>query len=129
MELIYSKGAVWRHMKTLLSLKTRTKIVLGYYKLINLIFNPIHSRVKIEGITAVSDIQYCNDYEICKADCYYKGDLSVKRPVIINIHGGGFVSGDKIKRKCTSQELARRGYFVYVPNYRLAVTDPFPAVI
>ncbi|MFI3229019.1 MAG: alpha/beta hydrolase [Bacillota bacterium] len=116
-------------MKTILSLQTRTNIVLFYYKIINKLFNPIHARVKIEGITCEKDIQFCNDYDICKADCYYKGDLSVKRPVFINIHGGGFVSGDKGKRKYTSEELARRGYFVYVPNYRLAVTDPFPAVI
>ncbi len=110
-------------------MKFRKKLVLTYYHIINKLFNPLHEWVKFDNITSEKDIPYDTEHSICTADVYYKGDLSVKRPVFINIHGGGFVSGDKLNRTHISQELANRGYFVYVPNYRLASTDPFPAMI
>ncbi len=110
-------------------MKFRRFVILQYYHIINKLFNPFHEWVKIAGITSDKDISYDDRYDICKSDVYYKGDLSIKRPVFVNIHGGGFVSGDKRNRTHLSEEWARRGYFVYAPNYRLASTDPFPAMI
>ncbi|WP_262314957.1 alpha/beta hydrolase [Lacticaseibacillus parakribbianus] len=46
---------------------------------------------------------------------------------IILIHGGGWFQGDKHKDADWAEALAAAGYFVMVPNYRLAKVAPFPA--
>lgn len=48
-------------------------------------------------------------------------------PCLINIHGGGWFSGDKASAEMTGQ--AARGYVVVAPNYRLSGTAPHPAQI
>ncbi len=46
-------------------------------------------------IKAVKDISYINDYSIeHKLDIHYKSNQEYK-PIIVNIHGGGFISGLK----------------------------------
>jgi acetyl esterase/lipase len=64
-----------------------------------------------------------NNYAL-RMDVYYPNlniDSSLKRPLIILFHGGGFVSGDKqsgdIKDLCI--HLARRGFVCATVNYRL----------
>ncbi len=55
-------------------------------------------------------------------DVYYpegtKADA--KLPVIIDIHGGGWMYGDKDLNKYYCLELANRGYVVFNMSYRLA---------
>lgn len=102
-------------------------IIKIYYKVINLLFNPLHEHKKFKGITTDSDILYNPECpEKCTADMVYKGDKSELRPLFINIHGGGFVSGDKHLRRHFSQEMAERGYMVYNLNYRLAGPVKYP---
>lgn len=48
-------------------------------------------------------------------------------PIIVNIHGGGYVYGDKELYKRYSMDLARRGFAVVNINYRLAPRWKFPA--
>jgi acetyl esterase/lipase len=48
-------------------------------------------------------------------------------PVIINVHGGGFVYGSKEIYKRYCMDLARRGFTVVNINYRLAPRWKFPA--
>lgn len=105
------------------------ELVMVYYHMINKLFNPLHEHKKYPDVTCDKDIVYNAKYEICKADIFYKGDKNIKRPLFINVHGGGFVSGDKFNRRHFCSEMAERGYFVYSPNYRLASTDPFPAFL
>jgi pimeloyl-ACP methyl ester carboxylesterase len=50
------------------------------------------------------------------------------RPVLIFIHGGGWVVGDKSKTKGIQQILDKGISFVAV-NYRLTETDPLPAPV
>jgi acetyl esterase/lipase len=53
---------------------------------------------------------------------------SVQRPpLVVWIHGGGWVVGDK--KKCRSCWLAHKGYAVASINYRLASKSTFPAQI
>ncbi|HVH87916.1 MAG TPA: alpha/beta hydrolase [Terriglobales bacterium] len=51
-------------------------------------------------------------------------DLSWKRPVMIAIHGGGFLFGDKSEMTSLCRELAARGYVCLSINYRLVPDDP-----
>ena len=54
----------------------------------------------------------------------YEGKL----PVIVQIHGGGWVYGHKdTYYKYYGMELSRRGYGVLTINYRLGFDAPFPA--
>jgi len=51
-------------------------------------------------------------------------DVSWKRPVMIAIHGGGFLFGDKGEMNNLCRELAARGYVCFSINYRLVPDDP-----
>ncbi|MFG6503312.1 alpha/beta hydrolase [Microbacterium sp. P05] len=54
-------------------------------------------------------------------------DTDAARPAIVLIHGGGWFRGDKSKEASLATRLVDEGYVVFVPNYRLAPRDPFPA--
>lgn len=55
-------------------------------------------------------------------DIYYVPDVSVK-PVLIDIHGGGFISEDKEMDCLFCNFMAHKGYVVFSINYRLAYPD------
>lgn len=48
-------------------------------------------------------------------------------PVIVVVHGGGWVYGDKELYRFYAMRLAERGFAVVCCNYRLAPEHPFPA--
>ena len=48
-------------------------------------------------------------------------------PVIVVVHGGGWVYGDKELYRFYAMSLAQRGFAVVCCNYRLAPEHPFPA--
>lgn len=50
-------------------------------------------------------------------------------PVIVSIHGGAWVYGDKERYQHYCMNLAQRGFAVVNFNYRLAPEDPFPSAI
>lgn len=55
----------------------------------------------------------------------------VARGLVVFVHGGGFVAGDKNADGCfhvnVGRWLARNGYAAVLPNYRLAPAHPWPA--
>ncbi len=74
----------------------------------------------IDGIYEELDISYQEDDDkYHKMDVYFK-DNSEKLPVIINIHGGGWMYGTKEINRYFGVKLAQRGYAVFNINYRLA---------
>lgn len=84
---------------------------------------PIH-----EGIDKIADIDYVGD-----GDKYHLLDLYIPKgegnlPTIINIHGGGWVYGEKVNEYAFhGSRLATQGFVVVNPNYRLAPKHPHPA--
>ena len=50
------------------------------------------------------------------------GDTEVNRPVIIYMHGGSFIGGDKSEPDCVDfcENFAKKGYVTASANYRLA---------
>ncbi len=50
-------------------------------------------------------------------------------PVIVSVHGGGWVYGDKERYQFYCMDLARRGFAVVNFSYRLAPEDRFPAAV
>jgi acetyl esterase/lipase len=83
-----------------------------------------------EGIKADLDIPYLDDgINAHKLDVYYPLNAEKQLPVIIYVHGGGFVAGDKnfTMQFCTT--LAEKGYIVFNVNYRLAPDYKNPSQI
>ena len=84
--------------------------------------------LKFKGIdfNEEKDIPY-GESESEKLDTYHvtrpEGE---KYPVMFLIHGGGFVAGDKYRRRGLARWIAEKGFFVVNVNYALAPQYKFP---
>lgn len=75
---------------------------------------------KPDGVTEINDIPYIDDgnkYHLL--DVYYPDNTTVALPVIIDVHGGGWVYGDKELNKYFCMNMAKRGFVVFNMSYRL----------
>jgi len=84
--------------------------------------------IDLDTINVEKDILYFNHHD-CLLDIYEKKDLQGKKPVLLVIHGGSFVAGDKYNRRLLSRWSAERGYFVVNINYGLGPKNKFPEPI
>jgi acetyl esterase/lipase len=85
------------------------------------------------GETAVKATPVAKDVAYAAASAAQKLDIYLPAgngpfPVIINIHGGGFMVGDKAN-PALGDELLAAGYAVVSVNYRLAAEAKYPAQI
>lgn len=83
-----------------------------------------------EDVEIYADLSYGEDPEYQILDVYRPKDRAGESlPVIVSVHGGGWVFGNKeiYKFYCTS--LAQRGFAVVNYSYRLAPEAKFPAAI
>lgn len=73
-----------------------------------------------DNIHEVTNLAYIDDGNIYhQLDVYYPEGTTEKLPVIIDIHGGGWMYGNKELNKYYCLALASRGYVVFNINYRL----------
>ncbi len=85
------------------------------------------------GLTTPDDIQrfdnllYGSDPVWNILDVYRPREKQGKLPVIVNIHGGGWVYGDKDLYQFYGMTLAQRGFAVVNFTYRLAPEAKYPA--
>lgn len=78
------------------------------------------TQVLPEGIKEINNIAYTDSgSEYHLLDVYYPEDAKEKLPVIIEIHGGGWMYGSKDLNKIYAQYLAKRGFVVFNISYRL----------
>ncbi len=81
----------------------------------------IASQTPTPGITQITDIPYIDDsMKEHLLDIYYPENTTEKLPVIVDIHGGGWLYGYKEINKYYCLKLAERGFLVASINYRLA---------
>lgn len=81
----------------------------------------IKSQTSPTGIAQFCDIQYIDDGSWQhRLDVYCKSDNFTCRPIIIDIHGGGWMYGTKEINKNYCLVLAQNDYVVVNINYRLA---------
>ena len=74
-----------------------------------------------EHITEINNIPYINDGSVYHLlDVYYPEGTSTPLHVIIDVHGGGWLYGDKELNKLYCLALASRGYTVFNMSYALA---------
>ena len=89
--------------------------------------SPLRYRDAVFGaVDRINDIQYgsapdrAGNPEALKLDLYQPtGDTIPKRPVLIWIHGGGFIMGDKASGSSVATYFAKLGYVTASINYRL----------
>jgi acetyl esterase/lipase len=76
------------------------------------------------------DISYANGSPAQKLDIYWPETGDGPFPVIVSIHGGAFMGGDKRDVQITSMLKAlKRGYCVVGVNYRMSGEAKFPALV
>lgn len=81
-------------------------------------------------VQVTKDITYAvYDDVFLKLDIYQPKGLETKTPVVIAIHGGSWVKGDKSIMADFGNMLASQGYAVISPSYRLAPKFIYPAQI
>lgn len=80
-----------------------------------------------DDITRFNNIQYGPDAAWNVLDVYRPKDAKGKLPVIVIVHGGGWVYGDKEVYQFYGMSLAQRNFAVVNFTYRLAPEAKFPA--
>ena len=85
-----------------------------------------------DNITRYDNIPYGTDPDWNILDLYIPNDRQVPRngfPVIVSIHGGGYIYGTKEVYQYYGMSLAQRGFAFVNFNYRLAPEAIFPACL
>ena len=80
-------------------------------------------------ILRINGIPYGPDVKWNTLDVYRPKHIKGKLPVIVNVHGGGYVYGSTKQYQFYCMDLARRGFAVVSFNYRLAPRYKFPTPI
>ncbi len=102
------------------------------FVLVDIFCHPIQNYKRYDNVTYERDVfSDETDKKYIAFDIAYDKAHMEKAPlpIIINIHGGGFVKGDKKHRYSLSKRYADLGYFVVNVNYRLCPKHSFPTPI
>jgi acetyl esterase/lipase len=80
-----------------------------------------------DGITHVADVPYADEgRNDSTLDIYYPSVTTEILPVVLWVHGGGWVLGDKEDIADYAIQLAEQGYVVVSMNYALAPDTKYP---
>lgn len=80
-----------------------------------------------DDVIRYKDIAYGKDSAMQVLDVYRPKDTEGNLPVIVSVHGGGWVYGDKELYQYYCMSIAQRGFAVVNFTYRLAPEYQFPA--
>ncbi|MFM7728949.1 MAG: alpha/beta hydrolase, partial [Flavobacteriales bacterium] len=83
---------------------------------------PVYPIDTVNDILYGGDTTFSGNYESLTYDLYRPvGDSNCRRPVAVVIHGGAWVAGTNRDPNVVyfAQELARRGWMVVAPTYRM----------
>ncbi len=93
------------------------------FKAIDVVCEKSQNPFNYDNIYCIKDIPFSDEDETLSTGDLYFNPLILKdgkkHPIIVNIHGGGFVMGDKRYRKTLCEYYASKDNFVYNINYRL----------
>ncbi len=81
-----------------------------------------------ETVRCRYDLPYGSE-PVQRLDVYRPKDAEGELPVIVSVHGGGFIYGDRALYRFYCMELARRGFAVINFDYPLAPEAPYPAAL
>lgn len=92
------------------------------FKTIDLLTVKPQNPFNYDHIYCIKNIPYSDaDPAITCGDLYFNPAIlkdGRKHPIIFNVHGGGFVMGDKSYRRCLCEYYADKGCYVYNINFR-----------
>lgn len=99
----------------------RYKVFGKFWDTVKVSDDKLHSKqVLPDGIVEIKDIPYKTTESVYHLlDVYYPGNASSPLPVIIDIHGGGWMYATKDLNRIYCQYLAKRGFVVFNLSYRL----------
>ena len=80
-----------------------------------------------DKVTAQKELVYPSVYNDNSLDLYTPKNVSGNSPVILWVHGGAFVGGDKSDIEIYATALASNGYAVACINYERAPEEKYPA--
>ena len=93
------------------------------FKAIDVLGEKPQNAVRYPGIIRVQNIAYHDESEEFNVgDLFFRRDIfddGQKHPVMLYLHGGGFIKGDKDYRITNSEFFAHHGYFVFNVDYRM----------
>jgi acetyl esterase len=79
------------------------------------------------GVSVADDVATLSDGTALKLRIYRPRDAAPRLPIVVNYHGGGWVSGDARQSEWwASSVAAQAGVVVATVEYRLAPESPFP---
>lgn len=90
--------------------------------------SPELARHAPEGVTVLRDEAY-GDGPRERFDLHRPADAAGPLPVIVWLHGGGWVGGSKVQSWPYFQVLAAEGYAVVAPEYALAPDHTYPTPV
>jgi triacylglycerol lipase len=91
------------------------------------IYAQLRSQMPTDGVKKTLDVAY-GPADLNRLDVYEPGSPAAKpAPVLIFIHGGAFIGGDKKSYDNIGYYFARHGVVTVLANYRLAPANPWPA--
>lgn len=90
------------------------------------LYAPLLSAQPRDGVAITRDVAYGSHarhrLDLYRPDRRVSGSL----PVLLFLHGGGFIRGDKTEKENIGMYFAREGFVVAVANYRLAPANRWP---
>ena len=98
------------------------KLCQGFWRITEKSDDKVHARQTVpEGVREIRDIPYIDDGTWQhKLDVYYPAEAAdEKLPVIIDIHGGGWMYASKDLNYFYNMNLAKRGFCVFSISYTL----------
>lgn len=103
------------------------------FKMIDVVYYPLQNGAKFENVAEIKDIEYVpGGGKDRSGNVYFDKTLAARGrrfPVVVYIHGGGFLKGDKDYRKSVCEYFAHNGYFVWDINYRMPPEIVFPEML
>ena len=90
------------------------------------LYAPLLARQPRDGVQHWADEVY-GPHERHRLDVYRSATFADgARPLLVMLHGGGFIRGDKSQRANVGWWAAREGFVAVLPNYRLAPESRWP---
>ena len=102
--------------------KLNRDIIVGTSKL----YAPLLKKMPRNGVRVIKDQAY-GSHERHKLDVYQPSNSAGAVPVVVYIHGGGFIRGDKKGAANIGTYFARNGLVSIAANYRLAPKNKWPS--
>jgi acetyl esterase/lipase len=92
------------------------------------LYAPLLAAQPTAGVQVHTDLRY-GEHPRQVLDVYQptEGAHAAPRPLLVCVHGGGFIRGDKAAKANAGYAFARKGLVTVLPNYRLAPASTWPS--